>query len=57
MLAQHAGRVVAVQQGSIIGLAFHPELTGELLFHQHLLGLVRLVAPNPVMPADAGISA
>lgn len=44
VLAQHAGRVVAVQQGSIIGLAFHPELTGELLFHQHLLGLVRLVA-------------
>jgi 5'-phosphate synthase pdxT subunit len=30
-------RIVAVTQGSIIGIAFHPELTGETLFHRRLL--------------------
>ena len=30
-------RVVAVTQGSITGIAFHPELTGETLFHRRLL--------------------
>lgn len=33
-------RVVAVTQGSIIGIAFHPELTGETLFHRRLLDSV-----------------
>lgn len=31
------GRVVAVTQGNLIGTAFHPEVTGELRFHQLLL--------------------
>ncbi len=30
-------RVVAVTQGAITGIAFHPELTGETLFHRRLL--------------------
>jgi 5'-phosphate synthase pdxT subunit len=30
-------RIVAVTQGSITGIAFHPELTGETLFHRRLL--------------------
>ncbi|HET7724067.1 MAG TPA: pyridoxal 5'-phosphate synthase glutaminase subunit PdxT [Propionibacteriaceae bacterium] len=30
-------RLVAVNQGSITGIAFHPELTGETLFHRRLL--------------------
>ncbi len=33
-------RVVGVTQGSITGIAFHPELTGETLFHRRLLGLI-----------------
>jgi len=35
------GRIVAVQQDRLIGTAFHPEVSGEDLFHRHLLGLVR----------------
>jgi 5'-phosphate synthase pdxT subunit len=30
-------RIVGVIQGSIAGIAFHPELTGETLFHRRLL--------------------
>ena len=30
-------RIVAVTQGSITGIAFHPELTGETMFHRRLL--------------------
>jgi 5'-phosphate synthase pdxT subunit len=33
-------RIVAVAQGSITGIAFHPELTGETLFHQRLLDAI-----------------
>lgn len=39
VLAEHASRVVAVTSGAIIGLACHPELTGEELFHRRLLAL------------------
>jgi pyridoxal 5'-phosphate synthase pdxT subunit len=34
------GRVVAVQQGNLLGTSFHPEITGETRFHQHFLGLL-----------------
>lgn len=34
------GRVVAVEQGSVLGISFHPELTGEMRFHQHFLDRV-----------------
>ena len=34
------GRIVAVQQGNLIGTAFHPESTGETRFHARLLDLV-----------------
>ena len=34
-------RVVGVTQGSITGIAFHPELTGETLFHRRLLDAIR----------------
>lgn len=33
------GRVVAVEQGNLIGLSFHPEITGETRFHERLLRL------------------
>lgn len=31
------GRVVAVEQGALIGISFHPEITGETRFHRRLL--------------------
>jgi 5'-phosphate synthase pdxT subunit len=34
-------RIVGVTQGAITGIAFHPELTGETLFHRRLLDAVR----------------
>ncbi|MCM3780403.1 pyridoxal 5'-phosphate synthase glutaminase subunit PdxT [Microbacterium hydrocarbonoxydans] len=33
------GRIVAVQQGSILGTSFHPEVDGELRFHERFLAL------------------
>ncbi len=49
VLAEHAGRVVAVASGAFIGLACHPELTGEELFHRRLLQL----AQRPSEPLSA----
>lgn len=37
---RHRGEVVAVTQGNLIGVAFHPELTGDTTVHQELLKLV-----------------
>ncbi|MFP5417129.1 MAG: pyridoxal 5'-phosphate synthase glutaminase subunit PdxT [Actinomycetes bacterium] len=37
VLARYRGRVVAVRQGPVTGLAFHPELTGDPTFHTKLL--------------------
>ncbi|MFT4216993.1 MAG: pyridoxal 5'-phosphate synthase glutaminase subunit PdxT [Micropruina sp.] len=41
VLAQHQGQVVGVRQGTVTGIAFHPELTGEPVFHRQLLDTVR----------------
>lgn len=35
------GRVVAVEQGSLLALSFHPEITGETRFHERFLQRVR----------------
>lgn len=35
------GRIVAVQQGSVLGTSFHPEVTGDLRFHRLLLDLIQ----------------
>ncbi|PZQ91522.1 MAG: pyridoxal 5'-phosphate synthase glutaminase subunit PdxT [Leifsonia xyli] len=35
------GRVVAVQQGALLGTSFHPEVTGEHRFHARFLDTVR----------------
>jgi 5'-phosphate synthase pdxT subunit len=32
--------VVGVQQGHLLGTAFHPELTNDIRFHQYFLGLI-----------------
>ena len=34
------GRVVVVEQGNLLGLSFHPEITGERRFHQRFLSKV-----------------
>lgn len=34
------GRVVAVEQGNLIGISFHPELDGESRFHERFLAHV-----------------
>ena len=36
-LAEHEGRPVAVEQGSLIAASFHPELAGEAGLHRRLL--------------------
>jgi 5'-phosphate synthase pdxT subunit len=35
------GRVVAVEQGPLLGTSFHPEMTGDTRFHEYFLGKVR----------------
>ncbi len=35
------GRIVAVEQGNVLGTSFHPEVTGELRFHRRFLDRVR----------------
>jgi pyridoxal 5'-phosphate synthase pdxT subunit len=38
------GRIVAVEQGNLLGTSFHPEVTGEHRFHERFLERVRAVA-------------
>jgi pyridoxal 5'-phosphate synthase pdxT subunit len=40
VLADVDGHPVAIQQGSVVAISFHPELTGERRLHELLLGLV-----------------
>jgi pyridoxal 5'-phosphate synthase pdxT subunit len=37
VIARRNQAIVGVRQGAITGIAFHPELTGEAMFHRHLL--------------------
>lgn len=37
VLAEHRGKVVAVQQGNLLGLSYHPELTDSLEVHRYFL--------------------
>jgi 5'-phosphate synthase pdxT subunit len=41
VLGSHQGEPVAVEQGNILGLAFHPELTHDSRFHRYFLESVR----------------
>jgi len=38
------GRCVAVEQGNLLGTSFHPEMTGELRFHEYFLRKVAAAA-------------
>jgi len=40
VLAEYDGKIVMVRQGKIMGLAFHPELTGDTRIYEYFLGLV-----------------
>ena len=33
----HDGRIVAVEQGALLGTSFHPEMTGDTRFHEYFL--------------------
>ena len=35
------GRIVAVEQGNLLGTSFHPEMTGDTRFHEYFLDRVR----------------
>ncbi len=35
------GRIVAVEQGNLLGTSFHPEMTGDTRFHEYFLTKVR----------------
>jgi 5'-phosphate synthase pdxT subunit len=37
------GRVVAVEQGNLLGTSFHPEMTGDTRFHQYFLDRIAKV--------------
>jgi 5'-phosphate synthase pdxT subunit len=37
VLARHDGRIVAARQGNVIGLSFHPELTGDNRIFRYFL--------------------
>lgn len=39
VVARHGGRIVAVREGRLLALAFHPELTGDLRLHRYFLSL------------------
>ena len=39
-LGQHDGKVVLVRQGSLLGSAFHPELTDDPRIHRYFLSLI-----------------
>jgi pyridoxal 5'-phosphate synthase pdxT subunit len=41
LAALQDGRVVAVEQGNLIGTSFHPEMTGDTRFHEYFLDKVR----------------
>jgi 5'-phosphate synthase pdxT subunit len=43
-LAHHAGECVMVRQGSVLGAAFHPELTDDPTVHRYFAGMVRAAA-------------
>jgi 5'-phosphate synthase pdxT subunit len=47
VLAAIDGRAVAVRQGNVVAVAFHPELTGETRLHALLLGLIAGGQPVP----------
>jgi 5'-phosphate synthase pdxT subunit len=50
------GRVVAVEQGNLLGTSFHPEMTGDTRFHQYFLRKIA-AAQKPGERAEAAVRA
>ncbi|MBI4362765.1 MAG: pyridoxal 5'-phosphate synthase glutaminase subunit PdxT [Euryarchaeota archaeon] len=44
VLGRHENRIVAARQGNLLGLAFHPELTGDHRLHRYFLEMTRSAA-------------
>ena len=40
VLARHDGKIVFVRQGTLLGSAFHPEITGDRRVHELFLSVV-----------------
>jgi pyridoxal 5'-phosphate synthase pdxT subunit len=40
LAALEDGRIVAVEQGNLLGTSFHPEMTGDIRFHEYFLSKV-----------------
>ncbi len=51
VLARWGEAIVAVRSGHVLGLSFHPELTGDTTFHSELLGLTG-GSYRPAQPTD-----
>ena len=45
-LATLGDSIVAVRQGTMIGTAFHPELSGSTVLHEYLISLAKGTAPR-----------
>mgnify|MGYP002755567991 FL=1 len=41
VVAHYEGKIVGVRAGNIIGISFHPEVTGDTTVHEELLSLIR----------------
>ncbi|WP_338199276.1 pyridoxal 5'-phosphate synthase glutaminase subunit PdxT [Candidatus Nephthysia bennettiae] len=54
VMATYDGRPVAVRKGSVMALAFHPELSGDLRLHREFLRLVEAAAPKEKEKASWG---
>lgn len=50
VLARHKRKAVAIRQENIIATAFHPELTNDTRFHQHLISIIRKNLPIEHQP-------
>ncbi|WP_433862257.1 pyridoxal 5'-phosphate synthase glutaminase subunit PdxT [Streptomyces sp. L7] len=49
------GRVVAVEQGDLLGTSFHPEITGDTRFHAYFLDKVRARVSSRPARVDAAV--
>lgn len=47
VLCQYDNRIVAAQEGNLMALSFHPELTGDARLHQHFLTMVESAKASP----------
>jgi 5'-phosphate synthase pdxT subunit len=56
VIATHEGRPVAVRQGRIVALCFHPELTSDLRLHRQFVRMAAINRSDPARPLPPGAS-